>query len=60
MEEKEKNLKSNRNKMNENNLRQKIRITFPTDEAIDQLENVFVFDLESCNDQEFAEAHAAG
>ena len=27
---------------------------------IDQLENVFVFDLETYNDQEFAEAYAAG
>ena len=27
---------------------------------IDQLENVFVFDLETHNDQEFAEAYAAG
>ena len=27
---------------------------------IDQLENVFVFDLETYNDQDFAEAYAAG
>ena len=47
-------------KINENNLKQRIRYRFPKHETIDQLKNVFVFDLETHNDQEFAEAYAAG
>ena len=47
-------------KINENNLKQIIRYRFPKHETIDQLKNVFVFDLETHNDQEFAEAYAAG
>ena len=39
---------------------QRIRYRFSKHETIDQLENVFVFDLETYNDQEFAEAYAAG
>ena len=50
----EKNFKYVENKINENNLKQKIRYRFPEHETIDQLENVFVFDLETHNDQEFA------
>ena len=49
-----------KNKKNEDNLKQRIRYRFPKQETIDQLENVFVFDLETHNDQEFAEAYAAG
>ena len=49
-----------KNKINENNLKQRIRYRFPKHETIDQLENVFVFDLETHNDQEFAEPYAAG
>ena len=49
-----------KNKINENNLKQRILYRFPKHETIDQLENVFVFDLETHNDQEFAEAYAAG
>ena len=56
----EKNFKYVKNKINENNLKQRIRYRFPKHETIDQLENVFVFDLETHNDQEFAEAYAAG
>ena len=56
----DKNFKYIKNKINENNLKQRIRYRFPKHETIDQLENVFVFDLETHNDQEFAEAYAAG
>ena len=49
-----------RNKINENNLKQRIRYRFPKHETIDQLDIVFVFGLETYNDQEFAEAYAAG
>ena len=49
-----------KNKINENNLKQRIRYRFPEHETKDQLENVFVFDLETHNDQEFAEPYAAG
>ena len=49
-----------KNKINENNLKQRIRYRFPKHETTDQLENVFVFDLETHNDEEFAEAYAAG
>ena len=45
---------------NENSLEQRIRYRFSKHETIDQLENVFVFDLETYNDQEIAEAYAAG
>ena len=41
-------------------MKQRIRYRFPKHETIDQLENVFVFDLETYNDEEFAEAYAAG
>ena len=54
------NFKYVKNKINENNLKQRIRYRFPRHEPIDQLENVFVFDLETHNDEEFAEAYAAG
>ena len=58
--EKGKNFKYNKSKINENYLTQRIRYRFPKHEPIDQLENVFVFDLETHNDQEFAETYAAG
>ena len=48
------------NKINENTFKQRIRYRFPKHETIDQLENVFYFDLETYNDQDFAEAYAAG
>ena len=60
VDEIDKNFKYVKNKINENNLKQRIRYRFPKHETIDQLENVFVFDLETHNDQEFAEAYAAG
>ena len=60
VEEIDRNFKHVKNNMNENNLKQKIGYRFPRHETKDQLENVFVFDLETHNDQEFAEAYAAG
>ena len=39
---------------------QRIRYRFPKHETIDQIENVFVFESETYNVQEFAEAYAAG
>ena len=56
----ERNFRYVKNKINENNLKQRIRYRFPKHEPIDLLENVFVFDLETHNDEEFAEAYAAG
>ena len=45
---------------NQNNLKQRIRYRFPKHETKGQLDNMFVFDLETYNDQEFADAYAAG
>ena len=56
----DRNFKYVRNNRNENHLKQRNRYRFRKHETIDQLENVFVFDLETHNDQEFAEAYAAG
>ena len=56
----ENNFRYVKNKIKENNLKQRILYRLPKHETIDQLENVFVFDLETHNDQEFAEAYAAG
>ena len=47
MNEIEKTFKYVRNKINENNLKQRIRYRFPKHETIDQLKNVFVFDLQN-------------
>ena len=52
-----KNVKSN---INEINLKQRIRYCFPKNETKDQLQNVFVFDLETNRDQDFAKPYAAG
>ena len=60
VEEIENNFRYVKNKINENNLKQRILYRFPKHETIDQLENVFVFDLETHNDQEFAEAYGGG
>ena len=60
VDEIDKNFKYVKNKINEDNLKQRIRYRFPKHETTDQLKNVFVFDLETHNDQEFAEAYAAG
>ena len=56
----ENNFRYVKNKINENKLKQRSLYRFPKHETIDQLENVFVFDLETHNDQEFAEAYAVG
>ena len=50
VDEIDKNFKYIKNKINENNLKQRILNSFPKHETIDQLENVFVFDLETQND----------
>ena len=60
VDEIDKNFKYDKYIINENNIKQRILYRFPKHETIDQLENVFVFDLETHNDQEFAEAYAAG
>ena len=60
VQEIENNFKYVKNKINENNLKQRILYRFPKHEPINQLENVFVFDLETHNDQEFAQAYAVG
>ena len=60
VEEFDRNFKYGKNRINENNSKQRIRYRFPRHQIIGQLGNVFVFDLETYNDQEFAEAHAAG
>ena len=60
VQEIENNFKYIKNKINENNLKQRILYRFPKHETINQLENVFVFGLETHNDQEFAETYAAG
>ena len=60
VEEIDKNFIYVRNKVNEINLKQRIPYRYPKHETIDQLENVFVFDFETYNDQEFAEADALG
>ena len=49
-----------KNIINENNLKERVLYRFHKHEIIDQLENVFVFDLETHNDQEFAEAYGVG
>ena len=56
----EKNFKYVKNITNENNLKQRILYRFHKHEPTNELENVFVFDLETYNDQEFAEAYAVG
>ena len=60
VKEVDENFRYVKNKLNEDNLKQRIRYRFPKHEPINQLENVFVFDLETHNDQEFAETYAAG
>ena len=46
--------------MNENNFLQRNCYRFPMHETIDQPEYAFIFDLETYNDQELAEAYAVG
>ena len=54
------NFKYVKKTINENNIKQRFLYRFPKHETIDQLENLFIFDLENCIDQEFAEACSAG
>ena len=56
----EPNFKYVKNKINKDNRGQRIRYRFLKHATIDQFENVFVFSLETYNDQESAEAYAAG
>ena len=56
----DRNFKYGKNIINQNNLKQRIRYRFPKHETIEQSENVFMSDLETHDDQEFAEAYAAG
>ena len=44
---------------NKDNFSQRIGYKFPKHETIDQLENVFVFDLQAFNVENFAESYAA-
>ena len=60
VEEIDRNFKCIKSKINEKNFSQRNLYRFPKHETKDQLENVFVFDLETINDREFAEAFAAG
>ena len=60
VQEIENNFKYVKNIINKNKLKRRILYRFPKYEPINQLENVLVFDLETHNDQEFAEAYAAG
>ena len=41
-------------------MKQRTGCSFPQRDTKDQFENLFVFDLELCNDQEFAEAYVSG
>ena len=59
VEKVEKNFEKVKNKINEDNLSQRAGYQFPKHERIDQLVNVFVFGLETYNDQGFGEANAA-
>ena len=59
MEEIERTFENVKNRKNEIFLSQRICYRFPKHESKDQLENVFVFNLETNNDQEFAKAYAA-
>ena len=49
-----------KNIINENNLKGRIRFRLPKHESIDHFENEFMFDIETQNNQEFAEADAGG
>ena len=60
IEEIDKNFEYVEKKLNEKNSKQRICNRFPKYETKDQSENVFVFGLETYNDQEFAEAYADG
>ena len=60
VDEIERNFKLVRNKINEDNLGQRIRYRIRKHETIDQLENVGVFDLETCKVEKFPEAYEAG
>ena len=56
----EDNFKYVKFEMNEDKLNQRIRNIFPKHGTVNHLENVFVIDLETKNEQELAKAYAAG
>ena len=60
VEEMNRNFKYVKTRLNENNIKQRFPDRLHKPEIIDQLENVFVFDLETYNDQEFVDAYATG
>ena len=60
VEEIARNFENAKYKINENHSKRRIRYRFPKHETIDQLQKVFVFDLQTHIDQQFAEANAAG
>ena len=59
LEETNRNFKYFKNKINKYNISHRIRYRFPKHKTKDQLENVFIFDFETSNDEELAEAYAA-
>ena len=48
------------NKINEENLSQRKCYIFPKADELDQLKNVFVFNLQTYNGQKYAKAYASG
>ena len=60
VQEIENNFKYVKNIINEKNLKRRILYRFPKHETIDQLKTIFVFDLETHNDQDFAESYGVG
>ena len=60
VEEIERNFKFVGNGINQHFSSQKVRYLCPKHEVIDQFENMFVFDLKTCNVEKIAEAHEAG
>ena len=60
VEQVERNFKDVESKINEHNLSPRICYTFPEQNKADQVENVSVFDLETYNNQKYAETNATG
>ena len=51
VEEKQRNFENNKNRTSKDNSSQRLRYRFPKHETKDQLENLFVFDLETYIDE---------
>ena len=60
VEEIETTFKYGKNKINEDKLRQRICYRFPKQDMVSQLENGFIFDLETYIEKEYASPFAAG